>query len=253
MNELLIFEKFYSEFLFIFIRIFFFIAFAPVFSATQNIKLKIGIATTLTVMTMGLVPPGTLPDDGVKLAYFALIESIIGVSMAMILKITFAITEVAGHAMSQAGGLSFAVSADPQNGAQIPVVGNFLSVVALLLFISMDGIGFSLAAISSSFKDIYPGEIPNISIFESIWRYSSTIFSTAFMIALPIVTAVTMANIAFGIMTRTAPQVNILSIGLPISLSITIVMILVGMEGFIVLMQEAFTESLTFIANMYGR
>ena len=57
------------------------------------------------------------------------------------------------------------------------------------------------------------------------------------MIALPIVTAVTMANIAFGIMTRTAPQVNILSIGLPISLSITLIMILVGMEGFIILMQ----------------
>lgn len=253
MNELLIFEKLYSEFLFIFIRIVFFIAFAPVFSASQNLKLKIGVASTLTIMLMGIIPPGTLPNDGVQLAYFVLIESIIGISMAMVLKITFAITEIAGHAMSQAGGLSFAVTADPQNGAQIPVVGNFLSVIALLLFLSLDGIAFSLAAVANSFKDIYPGTLPSLSVIESVWKYSSTIFTTAFMIALPIVTAVTMANIAFGVMTRTAPQINILSIGLPISLSITLIMVLFGMEGFVYQMQQSLTDSLQFIYNMYGR
>lgn len=253
MNELLLIESLYAEFLFNFVRVFFFIAFAPVFSASKNIKLKIGAATTITVMLMMILPPGKIPSDALPLVWFVITEALIGLSLAMILKIAFAVTEVAGHAMSQSGGLSFAVTADPQNGAQIPVLGNFLSVVAILLFLSIDGLGMAIHGLTQTYRDLPPGNLPSLLSITAVWQYSSTIFTTSFLIALPIVTAVTMANLAFGIMTRTAPQINILAIGLPISLSITIIMVYFGMEGFVMLMQELFYEAITLMGGLYGR
>lgn len=253
MNELLLIENLYAEFLFNFIRVFFFIAFSPIYSASRNVKVKIGAATTITVMLMMILPPGKIPDDALPLVWFVITEAIIGISLAMVLKIAFAVTEVAGHAMSQSGGLSFAVTADPQNGAQIPVLGNFLSVVAILLFLSMDGLGMAIHALTQTYRDLPPGNLPSISSIEAVWKYSSTIFTTSFLIALPIVTAVTMANLAFGIMTRTAPQINILAIGLPISLSITIIMVYFGMSGFADLMLELFKDSISLMGGLYGR
>jgi len=253
MDELRILESFYSEFLFVFIRIMFFIGFGPVFSATQNLKVKIGLATAVTIMLMGIVDDGIIPSTPERIIIFAITEALIGISMALILKIAFAVTEVAGHAMSQAGGLSFAVTADPQNGVQIPVIGNFLSVLALLLYISMDGIPLSIEAMSLSYAQLPPGNFPSALSIAAVYEYSSVIFITAFMISLPIVTAVTMANLAFGIMTRTAPQINILAIGLPISLSITLVMVGVGLEGFMAIMVDLYAEALSFIGGLYGR
>lgn len=253
MNELLALENLYAEFLFNFIRVFFFIAFAPIFSASKNIKLKIGTATAITVMLVTVMPPGNLPVGALPLVWFVITEAVIGLSIAMILKIAFAVTEVAGHAMSQSGGLSFAVTADPQNGAQIPVLGNFLSVVAILLFLSLDGLGMAIHALAQTYRDLPPGNLPSMESIEVVWKYSSTIFTTSFLIALPIVTAVTMSNLAFGIMTRTAPQINILAIGLPISLSITIIMVYFGMEGFVVLMTDLFNSTLSLMEGIYGR
>ncbi len=253
MDELLILESFYNNFLFVFIRIFFFIAFAPVFSASQNVKVKIGLATAVSVLTMGVIPTGNIPDLPINLIFFVISEAVIGIGMAMVLKIVFAITEVAGHAMSQAGGLSFAVNADPQNGVQVPVIGNFLSILTMLLFLSLHGLPISIKALSESYLSIPPGLWPDISMIESIWRYSSVIFKTAFLVSLPIVTAVTMANIAFGIMSRTSPQVNILAIGMPISLSITLLMVLYGLETYVHIMVSIFDDTFSFLFNLYKK
>jgi len=81
MSELLFLENLYANFLFIFIRIFFFIAFSPVFSASQNIKLKVGIATAITIMLMPLVPFEKLPLDAYNLVFFVMTEAIIGIGM----------------------------------------------------------------------------------------------------------------------------------------------------------------------------
>lgn len=253
MSELLFLENLYANFLFIFIRIFFFIAFSPVFSASQNIKLKVGIATAITIMLMPLVPFEKLPLDAYNLVFFVMTEAIIGIGMATILKIAFAVTEVAGHAMSQAGGLSFAVNADPQNGAQVPVIGNFLSILAMLLFLSLNGVPLSISALADSYFALSPGNMPSPNVIEAIWKYSSIIFSTAFIIALPVVTAVTMANIAFGVMTRTSPQINILAIGLPISLLITILVVNISVDHFVASMLVLFKDTLLFLGSMYGR
>lgn len=253
MEELLILESFYNNFLFIFVRIFFFIAFSPVFSASQNIKVKIGLATAVTILTMGVIPSGKIPDLPLNLIFFIISEAVIGIGMAMVLKIVFAITEVAGHAMSQAGGLSFAVNTDPQNGVQVPVIGNFLSILTMLLFLSIHGLPISIKAISESYLSITPGLWPDLNMIESIWKYSSIIFKTAFLVSLPIITAVTMANIAFGIMSRTSPQVNILAIGMPISLSITLLMVYYGLESYVDIMVNIFDDTLSFLFNIYKK
>jgi flagellar biosynthetic protein FliR len=251
LEDLLVIGEFFENFLYLFLRMVFFIGFMPVFSASKNIKLKIGIASTITVLLMGVIPPGVLPEEEYQIIWFTLTEALIGLGMAMVLKIAFAITEVAGHAMSQAGGLSFATTADPQNGTSIPVIGNFLSLIAMLLFLSLNGVGHSIEALSMSYLQLPPGNLPGSNVIQSIYEYSSIIFRSAFLIALPIVTAVTMANLAFGIMTRTAPQINILAIGLPISLSITLIMVSVGMDGFVYYMTDIFDQTIVFMRVMY--
>ena len=252
MYEVVAFQNLFSEFMYLFIRVAAFLSIAPVFASNSNVRLRIGIAVAMTIMVFGVVERNTVPGGVMELMFFITSEVLIGLSMAMILKIAFSVTEVAGHAMSQSGGLSFAVSADPQNGTQIPVIGNFLSVVAILIFLSLNGLTLSIGALAHSFDVLKPGEFPAIETIEVIWKYSSTIFSTAFIIALPVITAVTMSNLAFAIMTRSAPQVNILSIGLPISLTITLIMVMYSMEGFSLNMIELFENTLNLVSSIYG-
>jgi flagellar biosynthetic protein FliR len=127
---------------------------------------------------------------------------------------------LAGQMIAMQMGLGFASMMDPTNGVNVAVVSSFYLMFVTMLFIALDGHLTMLEVLVESFRslpislDFNFASTPLLAIISSI----SWIFSSAMIIALPALTALLITNVAFGIMTRAAPQLNIFALGFPVSL-----------------------------------
>jgi len=126
---------------------------------------------------------------------------------------------VAGHSVATTMGLGFAMSVDPQNGVQVPVVSQFNVVLATLLFLAIDGHLMLIAALANSFS-VFPigSDAAAVNVFGAVVALGSALFASALLLALPTLTAILLINVAFGVVTRAAPQLNIFAVGFPVTI-----------------------------------
>jgi flagellar biosynthetic protein FliR len=116
-------------------------------------------------------------------------------------------------------GLSMASLYDPVNGAQTPVLAQFLVITGVLTLFAMNGHHLVITALWQGFHDVPVALAPPSSQgFMVVAGWAGTIFKTGLHIALPVTAALLTANLAIGMMTRAAPQLNIFAVGFPITL-----------------------------------
>ena len=117
---------------------------------------------------------------------------------------------------------------DPQTGASSPVIAQFLSILLILIFLSLDGHHLLIRAVADSYKIVPIGEMMlKPKMFMTIFQSGGLIFSMALLISLPIVVAMLLINIVIGVVTRVAPQLNIFSVGFPITILAGLVLMMV--------------------------
>jgi flagellar biosynthetic protein FliR len=128
-------------------------------------------------------------------------------------------------------GLGFATFFDPQNSAQIPVMGQFMGIVAMLLFLAINGHLLVISALVESFQ-VMPISLHPLA--SEGWRtlalWGGEIFRAGVLIALPVLAVLMMVNVALAILTRAAPQLNIFAVGFPLTLAVGFVVISVSMN-----------------------
>lgn len=204
-----------------FVRILSWLAIDPLLgnrSAPNSIRL--GLAMVLAVVVAPTLPPpqnlAVVSGDGLLVL---MQQIVVGLAIGFALRIVFSALEMAGQFIGLQMGLSIASLYDPINGAQTPVLGQFLTVTAALILFAMDGHHQVIAALWSSFHDVPIAATPVSGRgFLILLEWAGTIFSTGLHIALPVTAALLAANLALGMMTRAAPQLNIFSVGFPITL-----------------------------------
>lgn len=209
---------------------------APVFSAT-NIPVRVRVILGLAVAALlaPLVPVESTVDvlsaSGLLLAAR---EIVTGVIMGFLVQLAFAAVIVAGETLAMSMGLGFALSVDPQNGIQVPVVSQLNVILATLLFLALDGHLLLLGALAESFRvlPIASGGL-EAGLFLDIFQLGAQIFATAVALALPALTAVLMTNIAFGVITRAAPQLNIFAVGFPVTIAVGLVFMMLSLPVFL--------------------
>lgn len=152
-------------------------------------------------------------------------QILIGITIGFSMQLIFHVFILLGEMVAMQSGLGFAVLNDPNSATSVPMISQVYLMVATLLFLVMDGHLqiFRMMALSFDQIPIYSG-IAAIQ-FEQIALIGSWMFQQAFNIALPAITALLMVNIAFGVMTRAAPQLNIFSIGFPITMVLGIIIL----------------------------
>lgn len=215
-------DLFMALFFYPFVRILAWLSMDPLLGnrAAPN-SVRVGLAFVLAmVIAPTLPPPPPVPlmsGDGLLL----LLQQIaIGLALGFTLRVLFAAVEFAGQFMGLQMGLSMASLYDPINGAQTPVLGQFLTITTVLMLFAMNGHHWVIAALWQSFHDL-PIAVAGSSAqgFAALVHWGGTIFSTGLHIALPVTAALLTANLAIGMMTRAAPQLNIFAVGFPITLA----------------------------------
>ena len=227
---------FIASYLWPFIRIAALVSVIPILSSQIVPKrVKIGIAAALTVVivpTLGPMPTvEILSAEGLLMCLY---QMLIGLAMGFTIRIVFSAFETGGHVIGQTMGLGFAQMLDPANGITVPVISQFYTVIGTLLFLALNGHLVMIDVLSESFNTM-PIALNTISL-DGIWSImalSGWIFKGAVLISLPAVSALLLVNIAFGVMMRAAPQLNIFAIGFPLSLTLGFVFILVTLPMFL--------------------
>ncbi|WP_137719220.1 flagellar biosynthetic protein FliR [Methylobacillus flagellatus] len=204
------------------------IAIAPIFghrSVPRRVKLGLALALTLivapTLPSHAAFDPLTLPG-----ALILAQQLLIGVAMGFSMRIVFAGVEMAGQVIGMTMGLGFAIFFNPMTQGQSSPIGQFYMMIAMLLFLSMNGHLQLLATLIQSF-DSLPISLAgsNKLNFFAIAQWGEIIFRAAVQISLPVVAALLVTNIALGILTRTAPQLNLFGIGFPITIFVGLLMV----------------------------
>jgi len=209
------------------------IATAPIFShnSIPN-QVKLGLGLMLTLIIMPTLPP--LPQFEIISFQGLLIlvqQLVIGLAIGFSMRLVFSAVDLAGQLISMSMGLGFASFYDPQSQGQSTAVNQFLVLLAMLIFLSLDGHLMIVSAIADSFISM-PIAVNGAGIDPmKIAMWGETIFSAGLLLALPAVTALLITNMALGILTRTAPQLNLFGIGFPITLSIGFVVLALALPG----------------------
>lgn len=210
-----------AAFIFPLARILAFIAAAPLWSTAgipRRTRLILGIAITVAIApslpNMPSVQPASLTGLWIMLQ-----QMLIGIGMGFAARIVFAAFDLAGEFIGAQMGLGFATFYDPLSSSQTPVIAEFYGLIALLLFLSMNGHLLYFATLAQSFSAMPVGTTPLSSAsWLNLAELGSKIFSAGLLLALPVVVALMITNVALAVLTRAAPQLNIFALGFPLTL-----------------------------------
>lgn len=219
-----------SMFLLPFFRIAAFMAVAPVFSVgviPVRVKLILSLALTLVIVP-GIPAQASSGADQASLFFSIVNQIIVGISLGFVVQIIFSAIINGGQIIGMQMGLGFAQMMDPQTGVSVPVIAQFYNIMAILLFIAINGHLVMIGVLANSFEVVpVMGAGLMTEKYYSIAAFGGWVFTGGLMIALPAVTALLAINIILGVLTKAAPQMNIFAVGFVITILSGFVIILI--------------------------
>lgn len=193
------------------------VAVAPVFSGRYPAAVKAGLSAAIAFALAPVIAcefPG-----GVGLIVTVIAELLVGLAIGYAAVATFSAVQVAGQVLDMEMGFGIVNVIDPQYGTQVPLIGNFLQILTLVLFLAMDGHHMILSALAASYRAVPIGMVvirPELT--GMMVELFCTMFATAIKLALPVAGAMFCTNVALGLVAKSVPQMNVFVIGLPVKI-----------------------------------
>ena len=189
-------------------------------------RAKIALAFLVALSAQATLPQAqVIGFNDIGAIGVAMQQVVIGLSIGFAIRVVFAAAELAGEVVGFQMGLNFAAFFDPAMNGQSSAVARFFTYITYLLFVVLNGHLMVLMAVDKSFRTFpvdqnFLEALSKLRLFE----LGSALFSSALWMALPMVGMLMFVNLALGIISRVAPQMNIFAVGFPITL-------VVGMLG----------------------
>ncbi len=216
---------------------------APAFGAVfvpARVRLVLAGAIALVVAPLAPTPPDITPFSAMGLV-ITVQQVVIGVALGFCLQLLFDAVTLGGQLLANSMGLSFAFNIDPLHGAEVPVLGQLYGMLVMLIFLALNGHLVLVEVLVDGFHTLPIGTTAlGQDGLWSVVEWGGQLFVGALSIALPGITALLIVNIAFGVMSRAAPQLNLFAVGFPISLVFGLAIVLVGLPS----VQASFTRLL---------
>lgn len=227
---------------------------APAFgsvSVPARVRIVLAGAVALLVAPLVSIPAVTpLSAAGVVITVQ---QVIIGAALGFSLQILFEAVALGGELLANSMGLSLAFNLDPQNGASTPTVGQLYTVLVTLIFLVLNGHLALIRTLADGFRTLPIGTAGlGTAGLWSVVNWGSQLFSGALAVALPGVTALLIANLAFGVVSRAAPTLNIFAVGLPASLVFGLLAIIAGLPVLESSFIRRLAAALAFLRHLSG-
>ena len=236
-----------------FFRVAAFVMAAPILStALIPMRIRLVIAVAISVAIFPTITPGSSIDPvSLEMVFSILQQILIGVSLGFVMQFIFAAVVMGGQVIGMQMGLGFAMMMDPQTGVSVPVVSQFYNIIAVLLFLSINGHLVLIQILGESFN-LLPVDgigLP-LSAIEALVYFSAWVFSGALIMVLPAVVALLMINMVMGVITRATPQMNIFAVGFSITITAGFIIIMVTLSTALPQLSMLFNEGFMFMREM---
>jgi len=201
---------------------------APPFSSTMvplraRAIIAVGIAIGLAPLALhGLA----IPADAVKIVELALKEIVVGLGFALCIACLFAAVDAAGAMIDTQIGLNFGSLINPVDGTQSGTMSQLYSMVAIIVFLVIDGEAWVIRGLSRTYELVPMLAMPSIDKLTAAVSHAFIgIFSAALEVAAPVLLALILTDVAFGVVSRVVPQLNIFAVGFPVKIIVGLLIV----------------------------
>lgn len=219
-----------NSFLWPFFRILGLFATAPLFSESAiTARLKVGLAAVLAIAMAPIIGPlPDIPTASFSALLIAVQQIFIGIALGLVMRIVFATIQTTGEFIGLQMGLSFASFFDPATGSNTAVLSRFLNMVAMLVFLALNGHLIMLSILFRTFEilPLQAGELHSNG-WGVLIEWSAQLMISGLLLALPLIVVLLSINLAFGILNRTAQQLTVFAVGFPITLLVGLLLLTV--------------------------
>ncbi|MFP4071040.1 MAG: flagellar biosynthetic protein FliR [Desulfovibrionales bacterium] len=183
-------------------------------------------AALCLVLTLGLWPAVSFsaeyfPGHPLNIALMLMGEVIIGLVLGLIVQFIFAAVQTGGQLIGFQMGFAMMNVVDPLTGVSEAVTAHFLYMVALLVFLALNGHLYLLKGLADTFEYVPPGQLfisPELT--KQVIKFSANMFVLAIKVASPVIVALFLVDLALGLVARAAPQMNVLFVGFPLKVTV---------------------------------
>ena len=217
-------------------------------------RIRLMLALALTWAILPLMPPMPMVEPLSPTGLLVTAQQVlIGLSMGFLLRLAFGALELGGQVIATQIGLGFASLVDPQSGVQGPLLSQFYTLLGTLVFLELNGHLMLIQLLVDSFT-VLP-VAPTGADRDWLWivvSWASQMFAGAVLVALPAIASLLTVNLAFGVMVRAAPQLNIFAVGFPITLVLGLLIILYSLPTLLYQLNNLFAEAFRSISQLAG-
>lgn len=247
-------EAWLAQYLWPFIRIGACFMMAPIFGASfVPPRVRLLLAGAITLIVAPLVPPPDVETFSAAAVIVTIHQIIIGFATAFALQLIFDALAMGGQLLSNTMGLGFAFNVDPLRGVSTPVLGQLYMILVTLTFLAINGHLVLIEILAQGFTTLPVGMTGLDGAM--IWRvaeWGSQLFAGALTVALPGMAALLVVNLAFGVMSRAAPTLNLFAVGFPITLIAGLVIMYVGLPSVLVAFGQSLEAAFGVIRTLLG-
>jgi flagellar biosynthetic protein FliR len=232
-----------------------FVLAAPIASETvipRLVKIILSLALAFLMAPLVQIPADLSIFSGAGLLA-AVQEVLIGVAIGMVVQLAFEALIFAGQTISLSMGLGFATLVDPQRGANTTVLGQLFMIMGILTYLAINGHLVLLGTLAQSFQTLPIGAAHiDKGFLLSVVLWGARVFESGLLIALPAVIALVIVNLALGVVTRAAPQLNLFGIGFTITLLCGFFVLIAGLDGITTGISSLINSALTAVGELVG-
>jgi flagellar biosynthesis protein FliR len=226
---------------------------APVFSS-QAVPARIRIVLAGAI-AMILAPMITIPAQLTAFSIEGLVvtaqQVVIGIALGFCLQLVFDGITLGGQLIANSMSLSYAMTVDPIRGVGTTALGQLYTIFVTLVFLALDGHLHLIEVLADGFRTMPVGGTGFGT--EGLWQiviWGGTIFSGALSIALPGITALLIVNLAFGVVSRAAPTLNLMSVGFPVILVFGLLVLVVSVPQLLSAFERLLSESFMLLQSL---
>lgn len=232
---------FYAEkfvvFLLVFIRTLSMFATAPLYGSQAipaQVKVWGGAAVAFLLFPLVAASAGSVPMDLGSLLALGVQEAIVGSAIGFTMGILFYGIDYAGEIMGIEMGISISSLIDQESGVDVPTIGQMEAVIAVFIFLILNGHLFMLQALKMSYTAVPIAGLkltgPAVNLFMHL---TGMVFITAIKIGAPVIISLFLANVILGVMARMVPQVNVFFVGMPLTIGVGLVVLIASLPFFV--------------------
>lgn len=242
-----------STYIWPFVRIGAFVMVMPVIGGSfVPTRVRLLLAIALTAVIAPVIPTASTPEV-LSAAGLVMVtrEIAIGVVLGFLVQLVFDAIALGGQIIAMSMGLGFAVFLDKARGVNVPVLGQMFLMLAMLVFLEMDGHLALIQLLARSFF-AWPLSSNGLSLaaIGELLQWTSQLFVFAVKVALPAITAILVVNLAFGTMSRAAPTLNLFAVGFPVSMLLGFAVIFFNMDVLLQNTMSFISISLSALADL---